>query len=137
MGEGVITGAVGAMSLLSSLTLLSLFAELDALFSLFAELVVLILTLTSPVGLFFLQVVNLIPILARRMKAMAPPALMRGILRFDGLSRVGRAGKLLAVTFTVMLLLKNSVWLMLLAFSSQFVLVLSCDGQENVSPLSH
>ena len=75
-------------------------------FSLLAELVVLILKLTAPVGLsIFLQVVSLIPMLARRMKAMAPPTLMSGILRFDDLVRVGRAGKLLVVGSTVTLLL--------------------------------
>ena len=116
MGGGVTLGAVGVVSLLSSFLLLSLLAEFVALFSLLAEfvalfsllaeLVVLMLKLTSPVGLlFFLQVVNLIPILARRMKAMAPPAQVSGIVRFVGLFRVGKAGKGLAVISTVTLLL--------------------------------
>ena len=63
---------------------MSLLAGLAALFSLFAELVVLMLKLTAPVGLsVFLQVVSLIPMLARRMKAVTPPTQMSGILRFE------------------------------------------------------
>ena len=63
-------------------SLIALSAELTALLSLFAEL--LMLTLTAPVGsLDFLQVVNLIPMLARRMRAVTPPTQMSGILRFE------------------------------------------------------
>ena len=81
LGGGTTVGVEGAFPMLSSLILLSLLAELAALFSLFAELVVLKLTLTSLFGLsVLLQVVNLIPILARMMKAMAPPVLISGIL---------------------------------------------------------
>ena len=106
LGRGTTVGAVDAFPMLSSLILLSLLAELAVLFSLFTELVVLMLKLMAPVGLsVFFQVVNLIPMLARRMKAMAPPILMSGILRFDDLVRVGRAGKLLVVIPTVTLLL--------------------------------
>ena len=63
-------------------SLIALSAELTVLLSLFAEL--LMLTLTAPVdSLGFLQAVNLIPMLARRMRAVNPPAQMSGILRFE------------------------------------------------------
>jgi hypothetical protein len=89
-----------------SASLILLLAELAALFSLFAELVVLMLKLTAPAGLSLLfQVVSLIPMPAMRMKAMAPPVQMSGIVRLDGLVRVGKAGKLLVVGSTVTLLL--------------------------------
>ena len=60
---------------------MTLLAGLAALFSLFAELVLLMLKLTAPVGFsVFLQAVNLIPMLARRMKAVTPPILMLSLI---------------------------------------------------------
>ena len=83
------------------------------LFSFEAELVVLTLTLTSPVGLLVpLFAANLIPMPNIRMSITAPPAHMSGILYSDIWLRDGRDGrdeKKLDVSSSVMLVRMNSV----------------------------
>ena len=87
---------------------------MSVLFSLLAELVVLMLTLISPVGLLVpLFAANLIPMPNIRMSITAPPAHMSGILYSDIWlrdGRDGRDGKKLDVSSPVMLVRMNSVW---------------------------
>ena len=105
-GWGITSGADG-------LGLFSFETELSVLFSLLAELVVLTLTLTSPVGLLVpLFAAILIPMPVIRMSTTAPPAHMSGILYSDIWLRDGRDGmdgKRLDASSSVMFVRMNSV----------------------------